>query len=81
MRTIESDLPRLEGADVPVPARLGAARAAAKSCSRCPLYLRGPLTVFGEGPARAQAMFVGGLGELPRLPAHPGPSARWARFA
>lgn len=58
-RTIESDLPLLEGADVAVPATLEAAREAAKSCTRCPLYLLGTQTVFGEGPLNAQVMFVG----------------------
>jgi uracil-DNA glycosylase len=58
-RTIESDLPLLEGADVPVPATLEAAREAARSCTRCPLYLLGTQTVFGEGPAAAPVMFVG----------------------
>jgi uracil-DNA glycosylase family protein len=58
-RTLESDLPLLEGADVPVPQTLDAAREAAKSCTRCHLYQLGTQTVFGEGPAKAQVMFVG----------------------
>lgn len=58
-RTIESDMPLLEGVDVPVPATLEAARAAALSCRRCPLYLLGTQTVFGEGPSKAPVMFVG----------------------
>ena len=58
-RTLESDLPLLEGADVAVPATLVAAREAAKSCTRCHLYLLGTQTVFGEGPSRAQVMCVG----------------------
>jgi len=58
-RTLESDLPLLEGADVAVPATLEAARRAAASCTRCPLHLLGTQTVFGEGPATAQVMFVG----------------------
>ena len=58
-RTIESDMPLLEGADVPVPATLEAARAAARGCTRCPLHLIGTQTVFGEGPPKAQVMFVG----------------------
>jgi DNA polymerase len=58
-RTLESDFPLLEGADVAVPATLEAAREQARSCTRCPLYLLGTQTVFGEGPAKAQVMFVG----------------------
>ena len=58
-RTLESDLPLLEGADVAVPATLEAAREASKSCTRCHLYQLGTQTVFGEGPAKAQVMFVG----------------------
>jgi DNA polymerase len=58
-RTIESDLPLLEGADVAVPATLAAAREQAKSCTRCHLYQLGTQTVFGEGPSKAQVMFVG----------------------
>jgi uracil-DNA glycosylase family protein len=33
--------------------------AAAKMCEGCPLYENATQTVFGEGPARAHAMFVG----------------------
>ncbi|MFN4143594.1 UdgX family uracil-DNA binding protein [Aestuariivirga sp.] len=58
-RTLESDMPLLEGADVPVPATLEAAREQAKSCTRCHLYRLGTQTVFGEGPSRAPVMFVG----------------------
>ena len=58
-RTLESDLPLLEGADVAVPATLEQARAAAKSCTRCPLYRLGTQSVFGEGPSRVPVMFVG----------------------
>lgn len=58
-RTIESDMPLLEGAKVPVPDSLEAARAAARSCTRCDLYKFGTQTVFGEGPSKAQVMFVG----------------------
>jgi uracil-DNA glycosylase family protein len=58
-RTLESDLPLLEGADVAVPSSLEAAREAARLCTRCHLYLLGTQTVFGEGPSRAQVMFVG----------------------
>ncbi len=58
-RTLESDLPLLEGADVAVPGTLEAARAQARSCTRCHLYQLGTQTVFGEGPSKAQVMFVG----------------------
>jgi DNA polymerase len=58
-RTLQSDLPLLEGADVAVPATLEAAREQAKSCTRCHLYQLGTQTVFGEGPSKAQVMFVG----------------------
>ena len=58
-RTLESDMPLLEGADVAVPTTLERAREAAKLCTRCHLYLLGTQTVFGEGPSKAQVMFVG----------------------
>ncbi len=58
-RTLESDMPLLEGSDVALPRTLDAAREAAKLCTRCPLYLLGTQTVFGEGPAKAPIMFVG----------------------
>lgn len=58
-RTLESDMPLLEGADVAVPSTLEAAREAARSCTRCHLYRIGTQTVFGEGPSKAQVMFVG----------------------
>ncbi len=38
---------------------LGALRADAASCTRCPLYAPATQTVFGEGPADARLMFVG----------------------
>jgi uracil-DNA glycosylase len=34
-------------------------RKAAKTCKACPLWLRGTQTVFGEGSAHAQVLFVG----------------------
>lgn len=58
-KTLESDMPLLEGAAVAVPPTLERAREEAKHCTRCPLYLLGTQTVFGEGPAKAQVMFVG----------------------
>jgi uracil-DNA glycosylase family protein len=38
---------------------LAQARAAARSCTRCPLYEHATQTVFGEGPRDALVMFVG----------------------
>jgi len=38
---------------------LTAARKAAEHCTRCPLYKNATQTVFGEGPAHAQVVFVG----------------------
>lgn len=38
---------------------LQAARAASKNCRACDLWQRGTQTVFGEGAAHAQVMFVG----------------------
>ena len=34
-------------------------RAAARSCTACPLYARATQTVFGEGPVPARLMLVG----------------------
>jgi len=44
-----------------VPARptLRALRQAAASCRACPLWKLGTQTVFGEGPAKARAIFIG----------------------
>lgn len=38
---------------------LAAARAAVQGCRRCPLFEFATQAVFGEGPARAEIMFVG----------------------
>lgn len=38
---------------------LADARAAVQGCRRCPLYELATQAVFGEGPARAEVMFVG----------------------
>jgi probable DNA metabolism protein len=40
-------------------ASLADARAAVQGCGRCPLYEHATQAVFGEGPARAEVMFVG----------------------
>jgi DNA polymerase len=44
-----------------IPARLtlSSLRAAAKRCTACDLWKYGTQTVFGEGPAKAELMFVG----------------------
>ena len=41
------------------PDTLESLRGAAQRCTGCPLYRQATQTVFGEGPARAQVMFVG----------------------
>jgi DNA polymerase len=41
------------------PSNLAAARKAAAACTRCPLYADATQTVFGEGAAKAEIMFVG----------------------
>jgi DNA polymerase len=48
-----------EGGAAETPANLAAARKAAAGCTRCPLYINATQTVFGEGAARAEIMFVG----------------------
>lgn len=40
-------------------ASLADARAAVQGCRRCPLYRHATQAVFGEGPERAEVMFVG----------------------
>ena len=40
-------------------ASLADARAAVQGCRRCPLYKHATQAVFGEGPRRAEVMFVG----------------------
>lgn len=42
-----------------MPTSLAATREAAAVCTRCPLYANATQTVFGEGAARAEIMFVG----------------------
>jgi DNA polymerase len=42
-----------------VPRSLAAAQRAVQDCRRCPLYEFATQAVFGEGPARAEIMFVG----------------------
>ena len=54
-------------------------RDVAKACKACDLYKRGTQTVFGEGPARADVMFVGEQpGDAEDLAGHPfvGPAGK-----
>jgi DNA polymerase len=54
-------------------------RAIAKGCKACDLYKRGTQTVFGEGPPRAEVMFVGEQpGDAEDLAGHPfvGPAGK-----
>lgn len=54
-------------------------RTVAKGCKACDLYKRGTQTVFGEGPSRAEVMFVGEQpGDAEDLAGHPfvGPAGR-----
>src|ERR1051326_590298 len=44
---------------IPPGASLGQLREIASGCKACPLWQRGTQTVFGEGPRRAEVMFVG----------------------
>ena len=48
-----------ERASPPKTRDLSRLRAAAKACEACPLYRHATQTVFGEGPARAEVVFVG----------------------
>jgi probable DNA metabolism protein len=41
------------------PATLEAAREAVQGCTRCPLYQHATQAVFGEGPTKAEVMFIG----------------------
>jgi uracil-DNA glycosylase family protein len=55
------------------------ARRMAAGCERCPLYRNATQTVFGEGPAHAQVMFVGEQpGDQEDLQGHPfvGPAGK-----
>jgi uracil-DNA glycosylase family protein len=58
---------------------LPSVREISKGCKACDLYLRGTQTVFGEGPARAEIMFVGEQpGDAEDVAGHPfvGPAGR-----
>jgi uracil-DNA glycosylase family protein len=53
-------MPTTSAADfLPTRLSLTALRKAAAECEGCPLFANATQTVFGEGPARASAMFVG----------------------
>jgi len=57
---VERKNPReIERADPPKTRDLSRLRAAAKACEACPLHLHATQTVFGEGPSRAEVVFVG----------------------
>jgi DNA polymerase len=55
-RTKPDDIETPEAEEI---ASLADARAAVQGCRRCPLYEFATQAVFGEGPARADIMFVG----------------------
>jgi uracil-DNA glycosylase len=58
---------------------LSTVRDVARGCKACDLYLRGTQTVFGEGPRKAEIMFVGEQpGDAEDLAGHPfvGPAGR-----
>jgi uracil-DNA glycosylase family protein len=62
MRKSRAALPRLfGGAPERPPPRIpiGTLRKEAEDCTRCPLYRHATQTVFGEGPASADVVFVG----------------------
>ncbi|TCR92224.1 UdgX family uracil-DNA binding protein [Rhizobium sp. BK376] len=50
---------RVPAAPQPLSGTLEALREEARHCTRCELYCHATQTVFGEGPADAQVMFVG----------------------
>jgi uracil-DNA glycosylase len=58
----ETDNLAEHGAGLPIRREAGSLdelRAAAAGCTACPLYQNATQTVFGEGPPRAEIMFVG----------------------
>ena len=58
---------------------LDSVRATAAECKACDLYKRGTQTVFGEGPSKAEIMFVGEQpGDAEDLAGHPfvGPAGK-----
>src|SRR6185503_16934434 len=64
---------------IPEKPRLETVRDAAKDCRACDLYKTGTQTVFGEGPSRAEVMFVGEQpGDAEDLAGHPfvGPAGK-----
>ena len=68
-----------EGPPIPKAADLDELREAAAECTACPLFRHATQTVFGEGPERAQIMFVGEQpGDSEDLAGHPfvGPAGK-----
>jgi DNA polymerase len=64
---------------LPASPTLELVRDVAKGCKACDLYKRGTQTVFGEGPKRAEVMFVGEQpGDAEDVAGHPfvGPAGR-----
>lgn len=60
MKRSDKEQPELFAASTPPPrTSLRALRAEAEDCTRCPLYKHATQTVFGEGPAHADLVFVG----------------------
>jgi uracil-DNA glycosylase len=54
-----TELPEPQPQDLDEIKSLADARAAVQGCTRCPLYQFATQAVFGEGPRRAEIMFVG----------------------
>ncbi len=54
-----TSLPQSAAPFLPKKGDIASLRKAAKNCRGCPLYSHGTQTVFGEGPPKAQLVFVG----------------------
>jgi len=75
--TVETE--RIAAAPIPNAPDLDKLREAAAGCTACPLYRNATQTVFGEGPERAQLMFIGEQpGDSEDLSGHPfvGPAGK-----
>jgi DNA polymerase len=69
---VESDETDSAAALIPDKPTLDELREAAAECTACPLFRNATQTVFGEGPERAQIMFVGEQpGDSEDLAGHP----------